>query len=167
MVDKEFADFVSEQSRPLLRLAMVLSNGHQDAEDLCQDTLLRAYRNWPKVLAADNPDAYVRRILVNEHVRRVSRRVPEPAVVADRPADERGYLEVECLAASVGLLSGLPARQQAVLALRYLEDRSYPEIAAVLRCRESTVRSLVRRGLRALQDRHSETEHDQVRRSAR
>jgi RNA polymerase sigma factor (sigma-70 family) len=171
MVDNGFVDFVSEQSQQLLRLAMVLSRGQQDAEDLCQDALLRAYTNWSKVSAAKSPNAYVRRILVNEHLRRASGRIPEPAVAAERPTEEPGYLEVDGHAASVGLLAGLPAKQQAALALRYLEDRSYPEIAAALGCRESTARSLVRRGLRAIQDRSapedSGTERDQARRSAR
>jgi len=171
MADNGFADFVSDQSQQLLRLAVVLSRGHQDAEDLCQDALLRAYKNWSRVSVAKSPPAYMRRILVNEHLRRASRRVPEPVVAPERPAEEPGYLEVDGHAASVGLLTGLPAKQQAALALRYLEDRSYPEIAAVLRCRESTARTLVRRGLRAIQDRSapedSETERDQAGRSAR
>lgn len=175
MVDNEFVDFVSEQSQPLLRLAMVLSRGPQDAEDLCQDALLRAYRNWSKVSTAKSPGAYIRRVLVNEHLRRATRRIPEPALVVERSAEELGYVEVEGHAASVGLLTGLPAKQQAALALRYLEDRGYPEIAAALGCRESTARSLVRRGLLAIQERHQEhpafenpgAEGDHVRRSVR
>ena len=44
------------------------------AHDLVQDTLVKAYQHWPRVRQADSPDAYVRRILLNEAIIFGSRR---------------------------------------------------------------------------------------------
>jgi DNA-directed RNA polymerase specialized sigma24 family protein len=65
MRDPRFEKFVAVQAGPLLRLAYLLTHDHRDAEDLVQEVLLAALRKWDTVEAADRPDAYIRRMIVN------------------------------------------------------------------------------------------------------
>ena len=86
---EEFREFVRARGTPLHHSAYLLCGDWHLAHDLVQETLVRAYRHWPRVQQADNPDAYVRRILINEARGRWHRRdravpvahfAPEPAV---------------------------------------------------------------------------------------
>lgn len=64
----EFAEFAASRVDRLLALAYLLTGNHHSAEDLVQEVLIKAHRRWSRVLAADDADAYVRRMLVNEHI---------------------------------------------------------------------------------------------------
>ena len=61
----EFEEFVTARSAALFRTAVLLTGNRQDAQDLVQSALERAWRHWGRVAAAEQPEAYVRRILVN------------------------------------------------------------------------------------------------------
>jgi RNA polymerase sigma-70 factor (sigma-E family) len=147
--DAEFREFVRNRGTPLHQSAYLLCGDWHLADDVVQDTLIKAYQNWKRVRQADNPEAYVRRILINEVRGRWRRRersvpvaefTPEPAV-AD-PTDD--------LVRRDGLMRALltlPLRQRATIVLRYLEGRSERETAAVLGCSEGTVKSQSSRAL--------------------
>ena len=77
-----FDGFVAAHGRSLLRLAHTLTGNRSDAEDLLQDALADAYRNWSKVAASHALYAYVRRILVNRHTSRMRKRS-----ASERPVD--------------------------------------------------------------------------------
>jgi RNA polymerase sigma-70 factor (sigma-E family) len=151
--DEDFRDFVTSRSPALLRTAYLLVGDRALAEDLVQSALAKAYRHWGRVTAAGNPEAYVRRIMVNER-RSWWRRNPGREVVGAVPErsgpDEPGAL-VERDAVWRAVL-GLPPRTRAVLVLRYWEDLSEAETATVLGCSVGTVKSQASRGLRRLQD---------------
>lgn len=141
----------------LVRLGYGLTGDRWLAEDLAQTALASAYAAWWRVRRADDPDAYVRRVLINASNRRFRRRrVAEkpaashesrPATAADPAAvvGERSAL--------LAALAELPPRQRAVLMLRYWEDMTDAQAAAVLGCSASTVRSQAARALAKL--RHS------------
>ena len=63
---EEFHAFVGDRASPLHRTAYLLCGDWHLAQDVVQETLVKAYRNWTRVRRAGNPDAYVRRILINE-----------------------------------------------------------------------------------------------------
>ncbi len=149
MVD--FDDWVAARGPALLRLAYVLTGSRADAEDVVQDALSRALPRWSRISTLDDPDAYVRRIVVNAHVswwRRMRRReVPVESVrdraVADGPStEERDRVWRACQA--------LPPDQRTAIVLRFYEDLDYADIAALTGVREGSVRSRVSRGLAAL-----------------
>src|SRR5437764_12114400 len=71
--DAQFDEYVAARSRRLLGVATMLVGRH-DAEDALQDALLTLYRRWDRVVAADNPDAYVHRSLVNASLQLIRRR---------------------------------------------------------------------------------------------
>jgi RNA polymerase sigma factor (sigma-70 family) len=103
------------------------------------------------VSRADDPDAYLRRILVNASNRRFrKRRVTEqpgdlPEVAVEGPADLVGER-----AALLAALRQLPPRQRAVVVLRYWNDLTDVQIAAALGCSAGTVRSQLSRALATL-----------------
>ena len=149
-----FEDFVRARSGSLLRTALLLTGQRRaEAEDLLQIALERAYRHWPRICGSEGPERYVRRILASasaDRWRRLARR-PEQAipigggpVVPDRTAEvaDRDYL--------LRALAALPLRQRAVLVLRYFDDLSEAETAAMLGCSLGTVKSQAARGLARL-----------------
>ena len=163
--DVLFAQFVREQTTTLLRSAYLLTGSSPAAEDLVQETLLRLFPKWDRVMAADVPMAYVRRSLVNGFLNQRRRPQSREIVVDELP--ERLDLGVgRDIGVDVSnrdlvwrLLATLPDRQRAALVMRYFEDLADAEIAESLGCRLGTVRSLISRGLAALREK---TERDRV-----
>jgi RNA polymerase sigma-70 factor (sigma-E family) len=150
--DLSFDDWVEARVAALLRFAYLVTGSQQDAEDAVQSALTKACESWTRVRQADDPDAYVRRMVVNADVsrwRRSGRRelsVAEvrDAVVAD-PTDAVARDD-----AVWRVCSRLPRRQRAAVVLRFYEDLEYAEIAAVLGITEVTVRTHLHRALAAL-----------------
>jgi RNA polymerase sigma-70 factor (sigma-E family) len=156
----EFEAFAARDSGRLLGLALLLTGNRQDAEDLVQHALLRAAGRWRA--ARQQPDAYTRTALVNlarDRWRVSRRRVPETlsddlAQLAPAAGDAAATsLDRLMLLRACRLL---PVQQRAVLALRFWEDRSVEETAALLGCTTGTVKSHTHRALaqlrRALHD---------------
>ena len=149
-----YEEIVTAHAPALLRLAVMLTGQRQDAEDLLQSTLLKAERHRGRLVDMGAPGAYLRRVMVNEHLslgrtrlRRVAtvsaERVPEPAA-----EDVTGVLDQRD--EMWRRLATVPRQQRAVLVLRYYEDLPDAEIARVLGVSEGTVRSNAFRGLAAL-----------------
>jgi RNA polymerase sigma-70 factor (sigma-E family) len=154
MAESDFTQYVEARTGQLLRLAYLLAGEAHAAEDLVQETLLRAHRRWDRVSRAGNPDAYVRRILINQHQSRHRRRastelvVAPSALAADPMVDSQDNLAARDQAWR--LLQELPTQQRAVLVLRYYEDLSDADIADILGCAQGTVRSVAARAFAAL-----------------
>jgi RNA polymerase sigma-70 factor (sigma-E family) len=142
----------------LFRTALLLSGHPAEAEDLAQATLVKVFAAWSKVRRADSPDAYVRRMLVNELAsdrRRGARRaaVVTPPVADTLPLDDpsqRLDLWRQVLA--------LPPRQRAVLVLRFYEDLTEADTAHVLGVSIGTVKSQAHDDLRTLRTRLGQQE---------
>ena len=151
--EEDFDAFVAARGPALLRLALMLTGELYAAEDLVQNALAKTYRQWARVQRADSPEAYVRRIVVREHLswrrRRSSSEVPTEHV-------DPGATDVDPGAAGAArdaawrLLAGLPKAQRTVLVLRYYADLTDDSIAELLRTSPSTVRSNAARGIAAL-----------------
>jgi RNA polymerase sigma-70 factor (sigma-E family) len=146
-----YAALVAARAPALLRLAVMLTGDRADAEDLLQSTLVRTQRHAVRIAAMAAPAAYLRTVMLREHVsgvRRLARRV--------RTAPRTGHNaaaagpEPERRDAAWRLLATLPRQQRAVLVLRFYEDLPDREIAEALGCSEPTVRSNASRALAAL-----------------
>ena len=151
-----FEEYVAARGAGLLRFAILLTGDDHRAEDLVQDALARAYLRWDRVSRTDQPDLYIRRMLVNaSHSwwrRRSNRELPVERTT-DRPA--LGDLGVESADRDEmwRLIARLPHRQRAVLVLRYYEDLDDAVIANILRCSQTTVRTHAARALGTLRGR--------------
>jgi RNA polymerase sigma-70 factor (sigma-E family) len=143
---EDFSAFATSRWPGLVRLAFGLTGDRWLAEDIAQTALARAYVAWRRVSRADDPDAYLRRILLNASNRRFRRhRVTEqpgdpPETPVEGPADLVGERA----------LRQLPPRQRAVIVLRYWQDLTDAQIAATLGCSPGTVRSQLSRALAKL-----------------
>ena len=145
----DFDDFYQREYRPLLRLALVLSGSPNGADDLVQETMLRAYRHWSKVANYERPGAWARRVLCNLAVSR-SRKLLVEARGLVRMRAQRGSEEPPSDEDVWSAVRALPKREAQVIALFYVEDLSVGEIAAVLDCAEGRVKSLLHRGRQRL-----------------
>lgn len=149
-----FEQFVAAQGQALLRLAFVLTGDRHLAEDLAQTALADAYRHWRKVSAANDPAAYVRRMLVNAHLswRRRRSSTERPAVLPDTSVDTAAA-PGDALAAREqmrALLAGLAPRARTVLVLRYYADLDDAAIAEAMGVSASSVRATASRALAGL-----------------
>jgi RNA polymerase sigma factor (sigma-70 family) len=125
--------------RDLLRVAFVLTGSSSTAEDVVHDVFCRV---GPRIATLDNPAAYLRVAVVNQcrSLHRRFLRAPKP----DAPVDARLDSDLVELQDS---LAKLPPRQRTAIVLRYLCDMPDAEIADLLNCRPTTVRTLIHRGL--------------------
>lgn len=143
-----FAEFVVARQAALLRTAYLLTGHAQDAEDLVQTTLVKVVPQWRRI--ADNPEAYVRRVLVNENVSRWRRRRWREQSTGELPEELSHDPDRAELIAVREALRTLAPRQRAVLVLRYYEGLSEAEIAGTLGISPGTVKSQARDGLARL-----------------
>jgi RNA polymerase sigma-70 factor (sigma-E family) len=150
--DEEFTSFVVERGAALLRTACLMTGDRQHGEDLVQTALAKAYGSWSKVRAADQPMAYVRRIMVNAHLSRLRRFMSGEQVIEVVP--DRGTGDSQSAHADRDemrrALLQLSPRVRTAVVLRYFEDLSEAETARVMGCSTSTVNNHVSKGLAAL-----------------
>lgn len=156
--EAEFEEFFASTWPRLFRVTYAITGDVGHAEDAVQSAFAKAYASWPRIRSADHPEAYVRRMAVNEvlGVRRRSwwrseRSGPPPETGAARTAEDDVLDRAELWQS----LMTLAPRQRAVLVLRYYEDLSEAQIAEVLGCSRGTVKSQASDGLSALRRRHS------------
>lgn len=149
--DEEFVQFVAARRSRLFRTAFLLCGDRFAAEDLVQQTLERSFVAWHRVSRADEPDAYVRRIMINEHARKFHRRGRE-ALVTEVPEPRQSPVGdwAETRSALLTALAALPPRQRQTVVLRYVEDLSETQTAAAMGCSVGTVKSQAARGIARL-----------------
>jgi RNA polymerase sigma-70 factor (sigma-E family) len=148
-----FSQFAARAWPGLVRTALLLTGDHAQAEDLAQNTLVRVHRHWRAVNRAERPDAYVHRILVNQHRsawRRHRGRELLVASVPERPGPDGPDERLDRDARLESALAGLPPRMRAVLVLRFYSDLSEHQTAEALGCSTGTVKSQTSRGLTRL-----------------
>lgn len=152
----KFEDYAVEQGQSLLRLAYVLTSDAHLAEDLTQTVLADAYRHWRKVSAARNPDAYVRRMLVNAHLdwhrRRSSTERPTDLAAYEPRAESDPAEGVASRDLLRQLLATLAPRARTALVLRYYADLDDIAIADAMGISASTVRATTSRALATLRN---------------
>lgn len=148
-----FEAFYRRNLRRLVGLAYSVSGSSADAEDLAQDALSEAHRDWERISRLEKPEAWVRRILLNKAVSKRRRWSAERRAVLrlGRGGDTSGFEAVSDEADRVwGEIRRLPRRQVEVVALRYVDDLTLDEIGAVLGCSKETVNTHLRRARKTL-----------------
>jgi RNA polymerase sigma-70 factor (sigma-E family) len=151
--EDDFGEFVAAASLPLLRTARLLTGDWHLGQDLLQLTLAKVYVRWNQVDRWESPLGYARKVMVNTYCTWYRRRwryeLPRDVLpdAADRrdPADEVAATDELARA-----LLALPRRHRAVVILRFYDDLSVDQTAAVLGCPPGTVTSLSARALAKL-----------------
>ncbi len=139
-----FEAFYRDRYRSIVALVYALTGSRLAAEDLAQETFLRAHKDWNRVHVMAAPEAWVRRVAINLAMSRF-RRLRSETVARLRlspgaPAFQPPTAEQDAFWAEV---RRLPKRQTEVLALHYLEDLSTKQISETLQIAEGTVRALL------------------------
>lgn len=140
----ELDDLYREHFARLVRVAFLMTGSSADAEDAVHEVFVRCV---DRIGGVDHPASYLRAAVVNEcrsaHRRRQRDQPAEPGVGDGLPHEA---LETR------DALAALTQRQRAAVVLRYFVDVPDEEIAQILGCRPSTVRSLIRRAVRQLRE---------------
>lgn len=154
--DVDFDSYVRASGPRLARLAFLLTGDRDSAEDLLQSAYAKVLPRWRHVATYDDPDAYLRRVMVSLRTswwrrhrgREVRTGTPiEPAQAAGRDlADDQAELDLV-----LGALRALPPRQQVAVVLRHYCDLSEAQTAAVMGITVGGVKSQASKGLAALQ----------------
>ena len=138
-----FDDFFRAHHRSLFGVALAMVGEVEAARDVAQEAMLRAFRDWHRVATLDRADMWVRRVTVNLAIdvrRRRARdlreahrhRAPDAVWAIGSPAEASGLWEA---------VRALPERQRAAVVLRYVEDLSIADIAAILDVTDGTVKA--------------------------
>jgi len=146
--DREAFDaFVRARLPDLVRFGRSLTGSTEAGQDLVQDALERTLLAWNRLDSRDDPEGYVRRIMVNRNIsiwRKFGREHATDEVLDRRTEDS--HFDDDLWQA----LRSLPTKQRAVIALRYYEDLSEAEIARTLGCSVGTVKSQASKALAKL-----------------
>ncbi len=154
-----FDGFYRVNYPPVVRLAYSLSGSMQVAEELAQEAFVAAHHRWRRIVAFDRPDLWVRRVVINRAISYRRRNAVERRAL-ERMRDRRAtHSEIVLDDEEVWTaLRELSPRQAQVLALVYVEDQPIAEVAAILDLGEETVRTHLKRGRHALQEKLTERE---------
>jgi RNA polymerase sigma-70 factor (sigma-E family) len=154
-VAEGFAQFVEARERALQRTAYLLTGDWALAEDLVQTALARTWPRWERIRRRDDPEIYVRRVMVNTWTtwkRRRWRGERPSAAMPDTAAAGDMAEEVTVRIGLRGALGSLTPRQRAVLVLRVYDDLPEAQVAYVLNCAVGTVKATMSQALAKLRE---------------
>lgn len=147
-----FAEFVHARGTALHRTAYLLTGDWGHAEDLLQTALAKTYLHWERISGGENPEGYVRRVLVTTHAswwrRRWRGELPHDVLPESAATEE--WSDVDARGALHDALARLPRRQRAVIVLRYHEDMTEADVARALGISVGTVKSQTAKALARL-----------------
>jgi RNA polymerase sigma-70 factor (sigma-E family) len=148
--DAGYAAFVAAGWSRYLWTASLLTGDRQHGEELLQECLVKLYTRWRRVARNGDPHAYLRRMLVNGNVSRWRRWRREQPVAETPDRQDSRSMPVEPHDALQRAVLRLPRQQRAVIVLRYFEDLTEKDAAAVLGCSVGALKSTHSRALAKL-----------------
>lgn len=143
-----FDELFAREYAPMVRLAVLLLDSEDEAEEVVQDAFAAVHERWGRL---DRPGGYLRRCVVNrcrdlQRRRLVLRRLRRAQPPAREPTTDLGADDL------FDALAVLAPRRRAAVVLRFYEGRTEAEIAEVLGVRPGTVKSLLHRALAELRE---------------
>jgi RNA polymerase sigma-70 factor (sigma-E family) len=147
--EAEFHTFFEQHHRQLARLAYLLTNDHDAADDITADAFTAAWRHWSRVRQADSPLAYMRRTVANmatSRLRRIMRERRGLGVLGTMAETHCTDTDVPAVVDVRAALMLLPARKRECVVLRYAFDLSEHETARTLGISVGTVKSQTSKG---------------------
>jgi len=153
----DFETYAAARQNHLYRTAYLLCGDRDRAQDLVQTTLVALLRSWRRARLAENPDAYAKKALVRAFLseqRKLRRSVTARAILRTEPGGTAAAADpTELRMVVLDALRSLPTKPRAMVILRYWEDLSVEETAALLGCSVGNVKSQCSRSLAKLRER--------------
>lgn len=165
---KNFNDEAIPHKEALYNYALKISGNIEDAEDLVQDTYLKAYRYFDQYNSGTNCKAWMFMIMKNSFINNYRKEKREPGkVYYDGPSNfylrsnltgpasnspEEFFLNQMLDDETATALNQLPEKMREVIVLCDIEEYSYEEIAEMVNIPVGTVRSRLHRARRTLQE---------------
>ena len=166
---ESFRVLVERHSRAVFRLAFRMTGNETDAEDIVQETFLRAYRGLGQFEARADFGTWLHRVAINcalDHLRRAKRREEEirekpggeedaealDAVPCGGPTPERLLLSSELRTKIAGAMAALSDRERAAFVLRHFDGCSIAEIAKALGLRDGATKNTIFRAVQKLRE---------------
>lgn len=149
----EFHGFFERHHRELARLAFLMLGDPDGADDLAAEAMAAAWQRWDRVRAADQPLAYVRRMVVNMSRSRIRALVRERDKLERMTAIAGEHAHAPDVPAVVDVraaLQRLPQRKRACVVLRFAFDMSEKDTARCLGVTVGTVKSQTAKGVAEL-----------------
>ena len=150
-----FREFVQARSTALLRSGWLLTGDWPSAEDLVQTALAAAWPRWTTLRRQDAPELYVRKIMISTFLRWRQRRW-NGEIATGRLPELQAYgdvfAQIDARQALLAALDRLPAKQRAVVVLRYFADQTESQTAEAMGCSVGTVKSHAAKALARLRD---------------
>lgn len=163
-----FGALMERYEAPLLRYIRRLSSlPNEDAEDILQETFIKAYRNINDYDSDAKFSSWIYRIAHNQTIDTIRKRKGSRASFSIDENDAAQFLRAatdigmeaersDTLARIAAIIRTLPETYREALILRFLEEKSYEEIMDILRLPKGSVATLVHRGKKILHDRMKE-----------
>lgn len=152
---EELTAFCRAEFPRLVGIVGLYLGDRDTAEELAQETLLRAASRWSRVSRLDSPTGWTYRVAINlarSHARRRrTARLARPTLIASERFKREDPDTPDRLAVR-DAVARLPERQRVALVLRWFADLDVPEVSRIMDCSEDAVRSLTKRALAALRD---------------
>jgi RNA polymerase sigma factor (sigma-70 family) len=149
-----FAWFFTVEYPQVVRLLQVVLGDPASAEDVAQEAFVRLHRHWDRIARYESPEAWVRRVALNQAFswrrREQRRREREGRVPAWATAPAVGAAASDDADAVLRAVRRLPARDRALVGLYHLEDRPLDEVATVLGISPNAAKVALHRARRRL-----------------
>ncbi len=145
----DYTTFYRAELRSLVALSAAIA-GTDRAEEIAQEAMLRAHREWDRIARYDKPGAWVRRVAINLATSARRRRSSERRALERAGARRQLENPPPEVDEFWSLVRRLPHRQAAAVALHYLEDLSISDIADAHGCAEGTAKAHLHQAPRTL-----------------
>jgi RNA polymerase sigma-70 factor (sigma-E family) len=146
-VEAEFTSFAQAVSSRLLGTAYLLCGDWHTAEDLTQTALAKVFASWSRISSKDAAPAYARRTLLNTYLADRHRKRWSEVLTSELPEVPAAAPDPEMKLTLTDALGMLPPKARAIVVLRYWEDMSVDQVAALVGCSTGNVKSQSARGL--------------------
>ncbi|NNN21196.1 MAG: SigE family RNA polymerase sigma factor [Acidimicrobiales bacterium] len=140
--EPDFVKFYEDNFVASVKIAYLIVQSHQLAEDIVQDSFFKVHKRWSKI---DSPSSYLRKAVVNSCNSYFKHKKIE-RIVAPKLA-RRESIQIDDDDGMQDSIRQLPYKQQVAVILRYYEDLPDVEIAKALGCQVGTVAGLISRAL--------------------
>ncbi|MBN2356430.1 RNA polymerase sigma factor [candidate division KSB1 bacterium] len=161
-----FEKLMREHDRGILKLALLLLQNHQDAQDVYQEVFLKSFDHIKYFRFESSYNTYLTRITINLCRNRIRQRrirqwlslddegegrgSPAESLISDETAPDEQVQKLELWQQIQGVLQNMPLKQRTAFTLKHIYGYSIKEIAEIERCAEGTVKNHIFRAVQKL-----------------